>query len=174
MKTFKFLIGKIDRNCNSNMKFFVALTLLTTAYLIEDGHCRPNFLSGQGYGLHPAFASILYPVANTLRGAWEHYIRIKNIIRDKYFVNEGTMPGAPNTMGTFSYVQHKKKTLKTFDADNYKYFSLFSFSFLSDRPTGFLTYVQTFRQFIPINNFVSFIFRRLIAPILPARGNHLE
>lgn len=83
------------------LKFFVALTAMSSACLIEFSQSKPFFLRG-GYGIHPAFASILYPHDNTLQGQWSHYKMIRDVIRDKFYLNVGMVPGLLESMGTFS------------------------------------------------------------------------
>lgn len=80
-------------------KFFAAVFSL--AYLIEFSQSSPIFLRGS-YGMHAAFASPLYPHDNTLLGQWNHYKMIRDLIRDKFYLNMGTVPGLMDAMGTFS------------------------------------------------------------------------
>lgn len=109
MKTFKFLISNIERYRilyidimkMFGFKFVVVFVALSSAYLFEFSQSRPFFLRG-GYGIHPAFASILYPHDNTVQGQWSHYKMIRDVIRDKFYLNVGAVAGLLDSMGTFS------------------------------------------------------------------------
>lgn len=80
------------------LKFFVTLTVLSSACLIHFTQSKPLFFRSN-YGIHGGYFSNLYPQSNTAQAKLDHEAMLRRLIVDRFYVNDGSV--VPN-MGTFS------------------------------------------------------------------------
>lgn len=83
------------------LKFFVALTVLSSACLIGLGQGRPYLLSSS-YGYHPAAFFNLYPSDNSPHGVFQHLTNLDKLIADAFYLPVGRVLGGADFMGTMS------------------------------------------------------------------------
>lgn len=82
------------------LKFTVALTVLSSAFLIGFSYGSPLFSSS--YGIHGAGFFPFFSSDPTPKGQYEHWVNLAKLIANAYFLPVGRVLGAGDYVGTYS------------------------------------------------------------------------